>query len=150
MPIAWDALWAEMNVRQQAFLLLVYERECELARYYKSGKAIGDPLVRGALWRWQEHGVVDGALKQRLAKAGIPAVSELGERVWKAGYQDQGIGATYAVLEARGWLERRYVERVEPLVGAYVALQVRLTRQGRKLASLHSAKTQRSPGGIVA
>jgi len=127
MAIQWHKLWADLNERQRHFLRVLYHRECKLAAYYTSQKAMADPKKKGAEWRWMRHN----------GERGLARDLDVGAEDEAALRNNQGSGATYKALEERALIERRWehvlmfsVAHGEQTVSL---LDVRLTPTGRRL-----------------
>ena len=127
MAIQWQKLWDDLNERQRHFLRVLYRRECELAAYYTSQRAMADPRKKGAEWRWMRHN----------SEHGLARDLDVGAEDEWALRNNQGSGATYKALEERALLERRW-EHVRMFSFAHgeqtvSLLDVRLTPTGRRL-----------------
>ena len=127
MAIQWQKLWEDLNERQRHFLRVLYRRECELAAYYTSQRAMADPRKKRAEWRWMRHN----------GEGGLARDLDVGAEDEAALCNNQGSGATYKALEERALLERRWEHvrmfsfaRGEQTVSL---LDVRLTPTGRRL-----------------
>lgn len=146
MAIRWQELWTDLNERQRHFLGVMHRRECELAAYYNSQKAMFDPRKKGAEWRWIRHNGEHG-LAQHL---NLDARDKEAEDE-KALRNNQGSGATYKALEERGLIERRWQQEVQFsfVHGEQVVslLDVRLTPRGRRLVKTIT-ETEQGPISI--
>ena len=137
MAIQWQDLWADLNERQRHFLGVMHRRECELAAYYNSQKAMFDPKKKGAEWRWMRHNGEHGLAQYLNLDAKAKNAKAKGGEDEMALRNNQGSGATYKALEERGLVERRWQQEVmfSLVYGeqAVSLLDVRLTPRGRQL-----------------
>ena len=116
MAIDWTGMWQELNVRQQLFLQLLYERERQREVIYTSQDYSRSPLRKGGEWRWIDH---QGDLCHLLYH--------------RHQLTDPGEGSTWKALDDRGFVERRWRDVKDCFGRMHVILSVRLTRRGRQL-----------------
>ncbi len=126
MVIDWKTLWDELNERQQAYLVALYNKDQEAEWRARGAWRRGERSQPADKWRWIEYGPVGAS---RLINYHPPLRYELRQR----DLVDQGSGATWEALEQRGLVERR---SDLDFAGhwAFHILYVKLTRRGRKLA----------------
>ena len=145
MAIGWQELWTDLNERQRHFLCVMHRRECELAAYYNSQKAMFDPKKKGAEWRWMRHNGEHG-LAQYL---NLDAKDNEDEKALR---NNQGSGATYKALEERGLIKRRWQQEVQfsLVYGEQIVslLDVRLTLRGRRLVKTIT-ETEQGPVSVA-
>src|SRR5436305_12150072 len=86
--------WADLNKRQQTYLIAVYEVDQAQEAAIKDAAARGQwNSTPASVWRWMPYNASGAALLRKIQDAG---------------YQDQGTGSTFQALERRGLVLCRY------------------------------------------
>lgn len=129
-------MWNELNERQRHYLKACYEVDQQNEQSERLAWVRNRRSARPASeWRWMNY-----------HPRGLQDESALQRAIGKA-YIDEGAGATFNALEARGLIACRY-ERA----GRVALLYVQMTAQGRKVvrATLpDEQKPQRKPKGAL-
>ncbi len=125
MAIDWQGLWAELNERQQKYLLAIYEVDQVIEREETARTDWDRPPA--SEWRWMEFSLADGTGWE----------SRLRQKLLDQQLVDPGTGATFAALESRGYIECRHpMGKWGSLAMGFLdkpMLQVKLTARGRRL-----------------
>jgi hypothetical protein len=126
-------LWASLNQRQRSYLQALYEcdQASERDRKERASRGVYD-RTPASVWRWQLYGPTQPP-------------SQLYSLLRKAKLVDQGTGATWQALEARGLVLCRNV----PDDFGLPLLQVQITPAGRKLvrAATDEQRPKAAPKG---
>lgn len=139
MPTDFNALWNELNARQQTYLELVYQEDQRQEKYERE-RAARDMSSRPAdEWRWIQYDPTNDQPFPALHMA-------LDEKK----LIDPGTGSTFEALSARGYIDRKW-ERFPTVGGFDTVLWVQITRQGRKVVREgkgYSARKRRPKGQL--
>lgn len=115
-----QALWAELNERQQAYMRIIYDHDWT-QEYWAKKEAMRTRRSRPAdQWRWIEY--VD------YPHGHSPLKRDLKEK----GLVDPGTGSTFEALRRRGYILVKS-EKVGPHPLSDWTTEVRLTTKGRRL-----------------
>ncbi|SRR6266480_7925152 len=133
--------WADLNDRQQQYLLAIYETDQEQEADERGMWKRGGTPRPASMWRWMEYGVFDGV------------GSTLYTKLYVRKLIDEGTGSTFNALESRGFIKCKYTWKRRD--GGREALErflmLQITKEGRALVrSAPGAKAYRpgAPGAL--
>jgi hypothetical protein len=115
-----QALWQELNERQQAYLRIIYDHDWTQAYWAKKEAARTQRSRPADQWRWIEY-------------ADYPhGCSPLKRDLKEKGLVDPGTGSTFEALRRRGFILVKS-EKVGPHPLSDWTTEIRLTTKGRRL-----------------
>jgi hypothetical protein len=105
--------WRGLNVRQQAYLEVVYNADQAEEQARGAAAAAGHYGRPASEWRWLEYGPVGNAYGK---------MGWLQEELDRRGLRDQGAGATFKVLADQKLVKLKYDPGL--IVDAHMAVQI--------------------------
>jgi hypothetical protein len=126
--------WADLNERQQQYLLEIYKQDQEQERNERSSFAHGYRSRPANEWRWIHYGdtqIGPSPLKYALQQLKLV---------------DPGTGSTFEALEKRGYVLMKYEQAKDPVFGGWFTIvYTQITPKGRKLVRGATGEQREKP-----